>query len=199
MALQNPEQAKLFTQYKPSKYGNKRIELDGHRLDSIAEAAFYVGLKKQNSVFWIHPSFRFRCGIIYIADFVVNTWTTKEDFLPINIGAKWDSNNSAHIEWWTKFKDCWSVVDVKGVETSAFKIKRRLLKNEFGIDIQIERMDSKQALALVNGYIGEKTCQHSLRQAVSKPSCALPSSDRREVEKHTPRSQSGRAWGQRLR
>lgn len=199
MALQNPEQNKLFTTRKPSKYGNKKIVLDGVKLDSIAEAAHYVQLKKENSIFQLRPSFRFRCGIVYVADFLVNTWVNREDFLPVKIVTfKWDANDSNHLEWWLRFKDCWNVVDVKGVETPAFRIKRKLLKTEFGIDIVIVRPEPRQALALVNAYIGEKSCQHSSEQAANKLSCALPSSDQPGAEKRTRRSRWERALDQGL-
>lgn len=70
---------------KPSKYGNKRVEYDGHTFDSIAEMEYYKVLKLQEAAseisdlelqprFELRPAFRDATGrrhapMFYVADF----------------------------------------------------------------------------------------------------------------------------------
>lgn len=97
-----------------SKYGAKKAEVDGYVFDSLIEAKYYEQLKwlkanKQIKGFKIQPKYllqeafkkngkHFR-KIVYIADFEVN-----------------------HLDGSIE------VVDVKGMETEAFKIKRKLFE-----------------------------------------------------------------------
>jgi len=90
-----------------SKYRNKKTQLDGHTFASKAEARRYTQLellKKSGEItgFMIQPSFLLDEGVRYMADFMV-------------CGA----DGSVWVE------------DVKGVETQAFKIKKRLWENRF--------------------------------------------------------------------
>ncbi|RJS60139.1 DUF1064 domain-containing protein [Bacillus sp. PK3_68] len=100
-----------------SKYGNKKVERDGHVFDSLAEAKYYDQLKwlqanKQILSFHIQPRYLLQEAfkkngvthrkIEYVADFEVH----KKD---------------GSIE----------VVDIKGVETEAFKIKKKLFEFKY--------------------------------------------------------------------
>lgn len=99
------------------KYGNKIVIVDGHKFDSKAEAKYYEQLKwlkqaKQIKSFKLHPKYLLQEAfkkngrsfrkIEYIADFEIH-------------------NLDGTIE----------VVDVKGVETEAFKIKRKLFERKY--------------------------------------------------------------------
>lgn len=100
-----------------SKYGNKKVEVDGHVFDSKAEAKYYEHLKwleaaKQILFFKIQPRYLLQEGfekggekhrkIEYVADFEVH----KPD---------------GSIE----------VVDVKGAITQVFAIKRKLFEKKY--------------------------------------------------------------------
>lgn len=109
MATKQPERM-TAAQYRslisnsgqPSKYRNKKTEVDGIKFDSRLEANRYCELKllqQQGEIqgFGLQPSFVLQGGIRYRPDFIV-------------------CDTAGHI-W---------VEDVKGVETKDFKIKRRL-------------------------------------------------------------------------
>ena len=92
---------------KPAKYRNKKTTIDGITFDSRMEAQRYVELKLQLesgiiSGFGVQPSFVLPGGVRYRADFIVSDGAT-----------------------------VW-VEDVKGVETQAFKIKRKLWQRVYG-------------------------------------------------------------------
>ncbi len=95
-----------------SKYGNKKTIRDGHQFDSLAEAKYYEQLKwlmqaKQIKSFKLQPRYLLQEGfkkngktirkIEYVADFEVK-----------------------HLDGSIE------VIDVKGVETEAFKLKAKL-------------------------------------------------------------------------
>lgn len=100
-----------------TKYKSKKVEMDGHVFDSKIEAKYYQQLKwlqehKQILFFRIQPRYLLQEGfekngknyrkIEYIADFEVH-----------------------HLDGSIE------VVDVKGVETEAFKIKRKLFEKKY--------------------------------------------------------------------
>lgn len=97
---------------KPSKYKNQKIEIDGYMFDSKAEGQYYLFLKDQQNqekilFFRLQPRYLLQEAftkngvnerkIEYVADFEIH-------------------HQDGSIE----------VVDVKGQETEAFKIKRKL-------------------------------------------------------------------------
>lgn len=99
-----------------SKYHNKKMEIDGHRFDSIKEAMHYKELKArldagEISDLMLQPKFELQEGfrydgkaeraIYYVADFMY-----REDGKTI-------------------------VVDVKGMKTDVYKIKRKLFLYKF--------------------------------------------------------------------
>ena len=100
-----------------SKYGNKKVELDGYVFDSKAEARYYrhlTLLKKANEIlfFRLQPRYRLQDGfekdgkkyrpIDYVADFEIH-------------------HKDGSIE----------VVDVKGVQTQVFRLKLRMFHKKY--------------------------------------------------------------------
>lgn len=104
---------------KKSKFKNIRIEIDGIPFASKREGAYYSELKlreKAGEVGGVELQRRFallgKDGMLictYVADFCF-----------------WD-----HVEG--RFR----CIDVKGVETDVFKIKRKLMKSCLGIDVEV--------------------------------------------------------------
>lgn len=105
---------------KRSKYGNKRVEVDGHTFDSKAEANRYGELKllvKKGLIsdlvlqprfpYW-HPT---NGSVIftYVADF---SYTDHTPPVPIKV-----------------------VEDIKGVRTALYKLKKKLIEAQYGITI----------------------------------------------------------------
>ena len=98
------------------KFNNKPVTVDGHRFASKAEAKRYGELKlleKAGKIRDLQLQVRFPLGInnklicAYIADF-----------------RYYDINTSRYI-----------VADVKGVRTPVYRIKKKLMKAIYGIDI----------------------------------------------------------------
>ena len=104
-------------QPKKSKYNNKKVIVDGIKFDSQKEAEYYCRLKLLKQAgeikdFGLQPRYVLQHGfekngekfkpITYIADFVI-------------------VNNDGTTD----------VVDIKGVETQIFKIKRKLFEYKY--------------------------------------------------------------------
>jgi hypothetical protein len=112
------------------KYSAKRTEVDGIMFPSKAEAARYCQLMElvrrgEIKNLKFQPVFKFACGVKYVADF------------------SYESKGQKIIE------------DVKGQETSVFKLKRRMLKHEFGVDVVTVKMDSRNADTWISAYKGK--------------------------------------------
>lgn len=152
MALEDPDQLDLLKKGKRSKYGNKRVELDGHIFDSIAEASFYIKLQTYKTKFFVHPSFTFSSGIMYVADFLL--YETKLDGWISIPRMNWDIRSKMHAREWKANCGRYSIVDVKGVETAVFRMKKKLMLDEFETEIVLERPDPTRARALVEAYLG---------------------------------------------
>ena len=101
---------------RPPKYHNTPTEIDGIRFDSKAEAGRYLTLKAMKAsgnILWFsrQPSFLLPGGVRYMPDFLVC--------------------DAAGLIW---------VEDVKGVETEAFKIKKKLWEDAFpGLELRVIR------------------------------------------------------------
>lgn len=104
---------------KPSKYRNQPIVLDGIRFASKLEARYFSQLKlreKAGEVFYVELQKRYPLigpdGLLvatYVADFVF-----------------WDQRESRQ-----------RIVDLKGIETDVFKIKKKLMKSLLGLEVEI--------------------------------------------------------------
>jgi hypothetical protein len=110
-----------------NKYGAKKTTVNGIVFDSKAEAARYCQLAKDVKDGLIHnlvikPKFKFACGIKYTPDFSYNL----------------SSNNALWLE------------DVKGCVTRDFKMRLKLLKHEFGLDVVVIKMKPSE----VNKWLG---------------------------------------------
>lgn len=102
---------------RKTKYGNRKVEVDGHVFDSVAESKYYQQLKwleanKQILFFRLQPRYRLQDGfekdgkkhrpIDYIADFEIH-------YLDGAI----------------------EVVDVKGTLTDVFRLKQKMFEKKY--------------------------------------------------------------------
>jgi hypothetical protein len=97
---------------KKSKYRNAPTIVDGIRFASKAEAGYYEKLKllrERCEVLWfiMQVPFRLPGGVKYVADFLV------------------------------VYRDRFEVVDVKGMETAMFKLKKKQVEEAYGISITV--------------------------------------------------------------
>lgn len=108
---------KRVSKSKRSKYGNRKVELDGLTFDSVAESKYYLQLKwletnKQINFFRCQPRYRLQDGfekegkkyrpIDYIADFEIH-----------------------HLDGSIQ------VVDVKGALTDVFRLKQKMFEKKY--------------------------------------------------------------------
>lgn len=97
-----------------TKYGNVKVELDGHKFDSKREARRYQDLKLMEKVHQIsnlvvHPRWRIFIKGQEICDYI-------GDF-----------------EY--EIDGCIVVEDTKGFRTAVYRIKKKLMKAAYGIEI----------------------------------------------------------------
>jgi hypothetical protein len=110
-----------------SKYGNTKVVIDGHKFDSKAESKYYVQLKwlkqaKQIKDFKLQPRF------LLLESYKKNGKTIRKteyvaDFEITNL------NGSLEI------------VDVKGVETPEFKLKKKLFEHRYDHTLKVVTLD----------------------------------------------------------
>lgn len=105
---------------RPSKYRNKKTTVDGIKFDSKREAQFYSSLKqleRAGQVSQIELQKRYPLAVnghavcFYLADFAFHD----------------------------AIQDRYRVVDIKGVVTKDFSIKRKLMRAIHGIEVEVIR------------------------------------------------------------
>ena len=108
---------KSLTQKRRSKYNNTRTQYDGHTFDSIAECDYYKHLLK----------FQRAGQIVMILRQVPFHLTSNRD----NI-AKYECDFQVFYE-----DGRIEFVDVKGVETPMFKLKKKLVESQYPVEIKV--------------------------------------------------------------
>lgn len=104
----------MGTAWQPTKYHNVKTQLDGYTFASKAEARRYSELKLLKAAgeiisLGVQPSFVVAAGIRYVADFICTDRT----------GKVW-------------------IEDVKGFETQAFQLKKKLFEAAYpSIELRI--------------------------------------------------------------
>jgi len=103
------------TSPRRSKYGNRRVSVDGLRFDSQAEARRYEDLRLMEAAgeiarLQVHPRFPLRVGTVLVGTYVADFAYLDRQGLPV-------------------------VEDVKGVRTAVYRLKRKLMQALHGIDI----------------------------------------------------------------
>ena len=102
-----------------SKYRNEPITIDGVRYDSKREATYILNLRlreKEGEVYGIELQKRY--ALIGPDGLLITTYVADATF--------WDQKEK-------RFR----IIDVKGVETAVFKIKKKLMKSLLGLDVEI--------------------------------------------------------------
>lgn len=90
-----------------NKYNSKKVEVDGILFDSSIEAEYYKVLKSKEEEFEIHPKFvlQEKCSI--------------------------DGEKIGGITYVADFRVGNTVIDIKGVETTDFKMKAKMFKAKY--------------------------------------------------------------------
>lgn len=94
-----------------SKYGNKKVEIHGHKFDSKKEANYYLYLLGEQqadrvTMFLMQAPIALPGGVKYIVDFVV-------------------FRADGTVEW----------IDVKGMRTDVYKLKKRQVEELYPLTI----------------------------------------------------------------
>lgn len=105
---------------RKNKYGAKKTTLDGLKFDSKAEAKFYAALKQREKEGEVHSVELQRPYTLTIEGKLIATY--KADFV-----------------FWDQIEERWRVVDVKGVVTPVFRLKQKMMKAIYGIDVEVVR------------------------------------------------------------
>lgn len=114
------EEGKALLSAKPkrSKYGAERTLLDGILFDSKAEARFYADLKNRE-----------RAGEVSDID--------RQREYDLMVNGVLIARYRADFVFFDRVARARRVVDVKGVATPAFRLKAKLMKACFGIDVEV--------------------------------------------------------------
>ncbi|MDF2790459.1 MAG: hypothetical protein K0S80_3560 [Neobacillus sp.] len=110
-----------------NKYGNTKVAMDGHQFDSKAEAKYYEQLKwlkqaKQIKDFKLQPRF------ILLEAYKKNGKTVRKTEYVADFEI---TNLDGSVE----------IVDVKGVETPVFKLKKKLFEFRYEHSLKVVTLD----------------------------------------------------------
>ena len=106
---------------KRSKYGAKRTVIDGVLFDSKAEATYYTALKMRE-----------KAGEVSAVEL-------QRPFSLLGPKGELICTYKADFCFWDHKADRFRVVDVKGVETSVFKLKRKMMRILLGIEVETSK------------------------------------------------------------
>jgi hypothetical protein len=118
-SISRQEAQALLTKPKRSKYGNKKVMIDGILFDSKREGDYYAELKlreKAGEVVGVEMQRPF--ALLGSTGLLMATY--KADFC-----------------FWDNVADRFRCIDVKGFATKEFKLKRKMMKGLLGIDVEI--------------------------------------------------------------
>ena len=105
-------------QPKRSKYGNRKVTIDGVQFDSVAESKFYSVLK-----------LREKAGEVYEVEL--------QKPYALTVNGQLVCTYKCDFAFYDALVKRNRVVDVKGVQTKDFIIKKKLMRAVHGIDVEI--------------------------------------------------------------
>jgi hypothetical protein len=107
------------SQARKSKYGNKKVVVDGIRFDSKREAAYYGELKMRE-----------KAGEVSAVEL-------QKPFPLLGHQGELMTTYKADFVFWDNQEERYRVIDVKGVETKEFRLKRKMMRGLLGIEVEI--------------------------------------------------------------
>lgn len=117
--LTKEEARALLAKPKRTKYGNKKVMLDGIRFDSKREAEYYAALK-----------LREKAGEVIGVEL-------QRPFALLGNNGMLIATYKADFCFWDNVADRFRVIDVKGVETKDFKLKKKMMLGLLGINVEV--------------------------------------------------------------
>lgn len=110
---------RLPSKKKPNKYGAKKTIVDGITFDSKREAAYYGELK-----------IREKLGEVSAVEL-------QRPFKLLGPKGELLCTYKCDFAFWDHIVDRFRVIDVKGIETRDFKIKKRMMRAMNGIEVEV--------------------------------------------------------------
>lgn len=117
--LSRQEAKALLSKPKRSKYGNKKVMVDGLLFDSKREAAYYSELK-----------IREKAGEVTGVEM-------QRPFALLGSNGTLMATFKADFCFWDNTAGRFRCIDVKGFDTPVGKLKRKMMKGLLGIDVEI--------------------------------------------------------------
>lgn len=117
--LSNAEGAGLGLSKRGNKYGARKTVVDGITFDSKAEAAYYAGLKRRETLGEI-ANVELQRPFVLVAGDGQLVGVYKADFAFDDL-----------------VEGRWRVIDVKGHDTALSRFKRKFVKALHGIDVEV--------------------------------------------------------------
>lgn len=117
--LTRQEAKALLSKPKRTKYGNKKVTVDGIRFDSKREAEYYAALK-----------LREKAGEVIGVEL-------QRPFALLGNNGMLIATYKADFCFWDNVADRFRVIDVKGVETKDFKLKKKMMLGLLGINVEV--------------------------------------------------------------
>jgi len=111
--------ALLLKPKKKAKYRNVPVVIDGIRFASTKEGAYYAELKVREKIGEV-SAVELQTPFALVGPDGLLITTYKADFC-----------------FWDHIADRFRVIDVKGVETKEFRMKKRLMKSLKGIEVEL--------------------------------------------------------------
>ncbi|MBX5143345.1 DUF1064 domain-containing protein [Rhizobium lentis] len=119
VTISRQEAQALLSKPKRSKYGNKKVTVDGIRFDSKREAEYYAALK-----------LREKAGEVIGVEL-------QRPFALLGNNGMLIATYKADFCFWDNVADRFRVIDVKGVETKDFKLKKKMMLGLLGINVEV--------------------------------------------------------------
>lgn len=107
---------------KQNKYHNRKAFYDGHWFDSEKEKAWYIKFKLMEQAGEIHD-LKLQVEFVLLETVKLGDTTFRKTKYTADF-TYYDKNNKYH------------VIDVKGVKTDVYKLKKKLMAWKYGIEIE---------------------------------------------------------------
>lgn len=119
VSLTKEEARAILAKPKRSKYGAQKTMLDGILFDSKREAAYYAELKQRE-----------KAGEVVGVEL-------QRPFALLGNNGMLIATYKADFCFWDNVADRFRVIDVKGVETKDFKLKKKMMLGLLGINVEV--------------------------------------------------------------
>lgn len=117
--LSREEARAILSKPKRRKYGNEKCEYNGIKFDSKRERDYYIELERRDRLGEI-TGLELQRPFALLGNNGMLIATYKADFC-----------------FWDNVADRFRVIDVKGVETKDFKLKKKMMLGLLGINVEV--------------------------------------------------------------